>query len=89
MNRAKVSADKPGVMEYDTDIGDDIEMKVPEDPEVQKCQGVVDSAKLVGAEAGIKLLEMAAQMGRSLLAKAVVNEEIRIETNTVTMYVKK
>ena len=85
----KVSADKPGVMEYDTDIGDDIEMKVPEDPEVQKCQGVVDSAKLVGAEAGIKLLEMAAQMGRSLLAKAVVNEEIRIETNTVTMYVKK
>ena len=84
-----VSVNKPGVMEYDTDIGDDLEMKVPEDPEVQKCQGVVDSAKLVGAEAGVKLLELAAQMARSLLAKSVVNEEVLIETNSVTMYVKK
>ena len=49
----------------------------------------MDSAKLVGAEAGVKLLELAAQMARSLLAKSVVNEEVLIETNSVTMYVKK
>ena len=36
----KENADKPGVVEYDTDIGDDPSMQVNPDPSKQRCLGV-------------------------------------------------
>ena len=41
----RANAEKSGVVDYDTDIGDDIEMKVPNDPLAQRCGGVIDAAK--------------------------------------------
>ena len=82
------SADKPGVVEYDTDIGDDLDMKVPEDPAAQKCGGIIDAAKLTGEQVGQDLLNMLSQMSKTLLAKSVVNEKQLIETPTIAIYAK-
>ena len=49
-----VSADKPGVVDYDTDIGEDIDMKVPDDPQAQRCGGIIDAAKLTGKRVGLQ-----------------------------------
>ena len=83
-----MSADKPGVVDYDTDIGDDIEMKVPEDPLAQKCGGIIDAAKLTGQQVGNQLLDMLSQLSKTLLSKSVVNEKQLIETPSITMYAK-
>ena len=83
-----VSADKPGVVDYDTDVGDDIDMQVPQDPMAQRCGGIVDAAKLTGQRVGQQLLDMLSQMSRTLLAKSVVNEEQLIETESVSIYAK-
>lgn len=84
----EASADKPGVVDYDTDIGDNVDMKVPEDPQAQRCGGIIDAAKLTGASVGQKLMDILSQMGQTLLAKSVVNEEQLIETPGVTVYAK-
>ena len=83
-----VSADKPGVVEYDTDIGNDLEMKVPDDPQAQRCNGIIDAAKLTGEVVGPQLLKMLSKMSQTMLAKSVVNEEQLIETPSVNIYAK-
>ena len=83
-----VSADKPGVVEYDTDIGNDLEMKVPDDPQAQRCNGIIDAAKLTGEVVGPQLLNMLSKMSQTMLAKSVVNEEQLIETPSVNIYAK-
>ena len=83
-----VSADKPGVVEYDTDIGNDLEMSVPQDPQAQRCNGIIDAAKLTGESVGPQLLNMLSKMSQTLLAKSVVNEEQLIETPSVNIYAK-
>ena len=83
-----ISADKPGVVDYDTDIGNDIDMKVPEDPQAQRCNGIIDAAKLTGESVGPQLLDMLAKMSQTLLAKSVVNEEQLIETPNINIYAK-
>ncbi len=83
-----VSADKPGVVEYDTDIGDDIEMKVPTDPAAQRCNGIIDAAKLVGDDIGPRLLDMLSTMSMTLLSKSVVGEATLIETDKINLYAK-
>ena len=88
VNALALSADKPGVVEYDTDIGNDIEMKVPEDPQAQRCNGIIDAAKLTGESVGPQLLDMLAKMSQTLLAKSVVNEEQLIETPNINIYAK-
>jgi hypothetical protein len=84
----KASADKPGVVEYDSDIGDDVDMQIPSDPEAQRCGGIIDAAKLTGEEVGPQLLDMLTQMSRTLLRKSVVNEKTLIETPSISIYAK-
>ena len=84
----KANAAKPGVVDYDTDIGDDIEMDIPTDPEERLCKGIRDSAALLGAETGPELMDMISNMAKLILAKSVVNEETLIETPLINIYTK-
>ena len=78
----KANADKPGMIDYDTDIGSDIEMNIPTDPEERLCMGIRDSAALLGAESGPELMDMLSKLARLLLSKSVLNEETLIEILT-------
>ena len=84
----KANADKQGVIEYDTDIGTDIDLEVPTDPEVQRCKGISDSAALLGEQAGPQLMNMVSNLAQLLLSKSVVNEETLIETKQINIYTK-
>ena len=84
----KANAAKPGVVDYDTDIGDDIEMDIPTDPEERLCKGIRDSAALLGAETGPELMDMISNIAKLILAKSVVNEETLIETPLINIYTK-
>ena len=79
---------KSGVVDYDTDIGDDIEMSIPTDPEEKLCKGIKDSAELLGAEAGPQLMDVVSRLAQLLLAKSVINEETLIETSQINIYTK-
>ena len=52
----RANAEKSGVVDYDTDIGDDIEMSIPTDPEEKLCKGIRDGAALLGTHAGPELM---------------------------------
>ena len=84
----KANADKPGMIDYDTDIGSDIEMNIPTDPEERLCMGIRDSAALLGAESGPELMDMLSNLARLLLSKSVLNEETLIETPMINIYTK-
>ena len=84
----KANAEKEGVIDYDTDIGDDIDMDIPTDPEERLCKGIKDSAALLGAQTGPELMNMISTMAQLLLSKSVVNEETLIETPQINIYTK-
>lgn len=84
----RVNADKPGVVDYDTDIGDDIEMNIPTDPEEKLCKGIKDGAALLGTHAGPELMNMVSDLAQLLLSKSVINEETLIETPGINIYTK-
>ena len=60
----KVNADKPGVVEYDTDVGDDINMEVNPDPRLQRCLGVSRATGTAGGDVGSKVTDMINQVRR-------------------------
>ena len=76
------------MIEYDTDIGDDIDMSVPTDLAVQRCKGISDSAALLGEQAGPQLMNMISNLAQLLLSKSVVNEETLVETKQINIYTK-
>ena len=84
----RVNAEKPGVIDYDTDIGNDIEMSVPTDPEEKLCKGIKDGAALLGAHEGPELMNMVSNLAQLLLSKSVINEETLIETPEINIYTK-
>ena len=63
-------------------------MKIPTDPETQVCQGIKDSAALLGEQAGPQLMDMVSNLAQLLLSKSVVNEETLIETANINIYTK-
>lgn len=84
----KANAEKEGVIDYDTDIGDDIDMDIPTDPEERLCKGIKDSAALLGAQQGPELMKMVSNMAQLMLSKSVINEETLVETPQINIYTK-
>ena len=84
----KVNADKPGVVEYDTDVGDDINMEVNPDPRLQRCLGVSRATGTAGGDVGSKVTDMINQVTELLLSKSVVGEEFEIDTKNIKIYTK-
>ena len=82
----KANSDKPGVVEYDTDVGDDIDMEINPDPSAQRCLGVTRATGTAGGEVGGKVTDMINQLTELLLSKSVVGEEFKIDTNNVKIY---
>ena len=63
-------------------------MVIPEDPEQQKCGGIIDSAKSVGGASGKKIKSIMSKIAVDLLKKSVLNEEHIIEQGPITIYTK-
>jgi hypothetical protein len=85
----KVNADKPGVVEYDTDVGDNINMVVNPDPTKQRCLGIGRATGTAGGDVGGKVTDMINQLTELMLSKSVVGEEFKIDTKNIKIYVKK
>ena len=82
----KINADKPGVVEYETDVGDSLEMEVPLDLAAQRCEGILSATEAAGANTGAKVTNMVDQMTAMLLAKSVVGSEHKIDTENIKIY---
>ena len=100
----KINADKPGVVEYETDIGDSgrigcvqeiyfisnllVEMKINVDPSKQRCEGIVSATGAAGADVGGKVMDILNHLTELLLSKSVVGEEHEIDTKNIKIFAK-
>ncbi len=60
-------------------------MTVPKDPQQQRCGGIIDAARTASGENGGEIVSVMADLGKLMLDKMVVGEEMVIDQGTVTV----
>jgi hypothetical protein len=60
-------------------------MVVPEDPREQVCGGIIDAARTASGQTGGEIMSVMGDLGKLILDKQVLGEEMIIDKGAVTI----
>ncbi|XP_023332927.1 uncharacterized protein LOC111704811 [Eurytemora carolleeae] len=83
----KANANKPGT-DYETEVGDDLTMTIPEDLKAQQCKGLAAATSTAGDTSGSKITDMIDDLSKLLLSKSIIGEEFNIDTKNIKILTK-
>ncbi|CAB4063597.1 PKD1L2 [Lepeophtheirus salmonis] len=85
----KATAETNPIFQYDTDIGDDLEMEIPQDKDKLMCGGIKDSFKVAAKKMGGRVRDIIEDLGDATINMLVINENITIKTSKILLHVRK